>query len=226
MKADEFQALIAGLAKLSAHQRETLLQLLSGPPPEAAVVAMLESKDADQRQCPHCAGKRILAWGKSHGLPRYRCGDCRRTFNALTGTPLARLRHKGRWLTQGTALQDGLSVRNAAAACGVAVSTAFRWRHHVPHDGFDGCAHYAPSYRWQSRSRYCTCAGFLSATPGGDPYSLFRMIIHPPFTIALYREFRVDSGFFSKQKDALITSRCPNYSRTPFSRSPVKPGFC
>jgi transposase-like protein len=129
VKADEFQALIGGLAKLSAGQRETLLRLLSGPPPEEAVVAMLESKDAEQRQCPHCAGKRLLAWGKSDGLPRYRCGDCRRTFNALTGTPLARLRYKARWLTQGAALQDGLSVRKAATACGVAVSTAFRWRH-------------------------------------------------------------------------------------------------
>ncbi len=52
-------------------------------------------------------------------------GDCRRTFNALTGTPLARLRYKERWLTQGAALQDGISVRKAATACGVAVSTAF-----------------------------------------------------------------------------------------------------
>ncbi len=95
MKADEFQALLGGLAKLSAGQRETLLRLLSGPPPEEAVVAMLESEAARrQRQCPHCAGKRLLAWGKSDGLSRYRCGDCRRTFNALTGTPLARMRYK------------------------------------------------------------------------------------------------------------------------------------
>jgi transposase-like protein len=129
MKAAAFQALIGGLAELSARQRETLVRLLSAPPPEEAVVALLESNNAEPRQCPHCAGQRLLAWGKSHGLPRYRCGDCRRTFNALTGTPLARLRHKARWLTQAAALQDGLSVRQAAAACDVAVSTAFRWRH-------------------------------------------------------------------------------------------------
>jgi transposase-like protein len=129
MKAAAFQALIGGLADLSARQRDTLARLLSAPPPEEAVVALLESKQGEQWQCPHCAGTRILAWGHSHGLPRYRCGACRRTFNALTGTPLARLRHKARWLTQGAALQDGLSVRQAAEACGVAVSTAFRWRH-------------------------------------------------------------------------------------------------
>lgn len=129
MKADEFQALIGGLATLTSRQRETLIQLLSVPRPEAAVVTLLESKEADQRQCPHCSGEHILAWGKSHGLARYRCGTCRRTFNALTGTPLAGLRHKPRWLTQAAALQDRLSVRKAAAACDVAVSTAFRWRH-------------------------------------------------------------------------------------------------
>jgi transposase-like protein len=129
MKAEAFQALIGGLADLTARQRETLSRLLSAPPPEEAVTALLESKDPEQRQCPHCSCKRILAWGKSNGLPRYRCGDCHRTFNALTGTPLARLRHKARWLTQAAALQDGLSVRKAAAHCDVAVSTAFRWRH-------------------------------------------------------------------------------------------------
>ena len=34
-------------------------------------------------------------WGASGGLPRYRCGECQRTFNPLTGTSLARLRSKG-----------------------------------------------------------------------------------------------------------------------------------
>jgi transposase-like protein len=129
MKAAAFHALIGSLPELSMHQRDTLLQLLAAPPPEEAVVALLESNTGEPRQCPHCAGTRLLAWGLSHGLPRYRCGACRRTFNALTGTPLARLRHKARWLAQGAVLQDGLSVRQAAAACGVAVSTAFRWRH-------------------------------------------------------------------------------------------------
>lgn len=50
--------------------------------------------------CPHCDAKDVRPWGHAHGLPRYRCTDCRRTFNALSGTPLARLRHKGRWPDQ------------------------------------------------------------------------------------------------------------------------------
>jgi transposase-like protein len=129
MKADEFQVLVGQLTRLSLRQRATLTQLLSDPPAEETVIALLESRDADQRHCPHCRGEHLLAWGKAHGLHRYRCADCRRTFNALTGTPLARLRHKERWLTHGAALRDAVSVRKAAEVCDVAVSTAFRWRH-------------------------------------------------------------------------------------------------
>src|ERR1700690_3258909 len=38
--------------------------------------------------CPHCAGRAIVAWGRSHGLSRFRCKSCGRTFNALTKTAM------------------------------------------------------------------------------------------------------------------------------------------
>ena len=79
--------------------------------------------------CPHCDAKEVRPWGHAHGLPRYRCTDRRRTFNALSGTPLARLRHKGRWPDQAQALMTAESVSAAATRCGVAYTTAFRWRH-------------------------------------------------------------------------------------------------
>jgi transposase-like protein len=131
VRSTEFQNWIGLLSELSAGQRETLQRLLAGvsPSPEAAVIELVEGKHAEQRQCPHCGGERLFAWGKANGLHRFRCAGCRRTFNALTGTPLARLRHKARWLSHGAALKDGLSVRGAAEACDVAISTAFRWRH-------------------------------------------------------------------------------------------------
>jgi transposase-like protein len=47
----------------------------------------------------------------------------------LTGTSLARLRHKDRWPEQAQALMTGESLADAAARCGVASTTAFRWRH-------------------------------------------------------------------------------------------------
>lgn len=129
MRSDEFQTLIGQLSGLTKRQRNTLVRLLSDPPAGETVVALVESKLAEDRQCPHCHSRHLRAWGRANGLHRHRCADCGRTFNALTGTPLARLRHKERWLTHGAALQEGLSVRKTAQTCDVAVSTAFRWRH-------------------------------------------------------------------------------------------------
>jgi hypothetical protein len=69
-----------------------------------------------------------VRWGAAHGLPRYRCLSCRRTFNILTNTPLARLRNKERWLTYVGTMFEGKSIRESAAACAVSATTSSRWR--------------------------------------------------------------------------------------------------
>ena len=97
--------------------------------PEAEPVTAAAERRVEATGCPHCGGRRLQRWGHSHGLPRYRCNGCRRSFNALTGTPLARLRKKDRWAAQTAAMLAGESLAKAAKRCGVAASTAFRWRH-------------------------------------------------------------------------------------------------
>ena len=79
--------------------------------------------------CPHCGGDRVHRWGHDSGKPRYRCTHCRKTFNPLTGTPLAGLHHPERWHDQAQALISGESLARAAARCDVHPTTAFRWRH-------------------------------------------------------------------------------------------------
>lgn len=79
--------------------------------------------------CPHCGGDRVHRWGHDSGKPRYRCTHCRKTFNPLTGTPLAGLHRPERWNDQAQALISGESLAQAAARCGVHPTTAFRWRH-------------------------------------------------------------------------------------------------
>ena len=96
---------------------------------KVAALAVAAGRRVETRGCPHCDAKDVRPWGRAHGLPRYRCTDCRRTFNALSGTSLARLRHKDRWPDQARALMTGESVAAAASRCGVAYTTAFRWRH-------------------------------------------------------------------------------------------------
>jgi transposase-like protein len=80
-------------------------------------------------QCPSCGSSCIGRWGHRQGLQRYRCRDCKRTFNALTGTPLARLRKKELWPTFAFCLMEGKTVRGSAEICGVHPNTTFRWRH-------------------------------------------------------------------------------------------------
>ncbi|MNN22769.1 hypothetical protein D3C81_1361450 [compost metagenome] len=81
--------------------------------------------------CPHCQAEaaQLATWGWSRGLRRYRCKQCLRTSSVLTKTPLARLRKAQCWEDYAQALIDGLTVRQAAALCGVCNNTAFLWRH-------------------------------------------------------------------------------------------------
>src|ERR1700721_134784 len=79
--------------------------------------------------CPHCTGREVVGWGRSHGLLRFRCKSCGRTFNALTKTPMAHLRKKEKWLDHARAMIEGKSLAKTAALCGVHPTTAFRWRH-------------------------------------------------------------------------------------------------
>ena len=83
----------------------------------------------ESRGCPHCAGREVIAWGRSHGLSRFRCKGCRRTFNALTKTPMAHLRKRERWLDHARAMIEGKSLAKTAGLCSVHPTTAFRWRH-------------------------------------------------------------------------------------------------
>ncbi|WP_020656334.1 IS1595 family transposase [Massilia niastensis] len=79
--------------------------------------------------CPHCGCPRSHRYGQANGLRRFRCTRCRRSYNALTGTPLARLRQRGKWLPYLECLLESTSVRKAARKVSVHPSTSFRWRH-------------------------------------------------------------------------------------------------
>lgn len=79
--------------------------------------------------CPHCGCDDVRPWGHASGKPRYRCVGCRKTFNPLTGTPLAGLHYPDRWNDQAQALIEGDTIAKAAERCKIDYTTAFRWRH-------------------------------------------------------------------------------------------------
>lgn len=129
MDAMEMKQWLSSVARLTARQKAELIKALSAGGDDAEVRAMVESRMAALPACPHCGSARIVRNGSASGLQRYKCRACCRTFNALSTTPLARLRLKAKWLIQQDVLQQGLSVHKAAAALAVSPSTAFRWRH-------------------------------------------------------------------------------------------------
>ena len=93
------------------------------------MVAAIELQVDAERRCRHCQASGAVRRGQTRGLRRYSCKRCGKTFHALSGTALSGLHHKQRWLALGPSLVERESVRESAQRCGVAVTTAFRWRH-------------------------------------------------------------------------------------------------
>jgi transposase-like protein len=130
MEHRKFQRRLGELvAELTAAQARKLTDALSGRDAGDETQALIDGAFQAAVHCPHCQGRRIHRHGMARGLRRYKCLDCVRTFNALTGTPLAGLRKRGLWLSYAASLNASETVRTAAARAGVAGSTSFRWRH-------------------------------------------------------------------------------------------------
>lgn len=129
MRARELMQLMNRTARLTPAQREQLMAHLRTGLAHDEATAIVQGRMGQHPVCPKCQAQRVVRNGQADGLQRYKCRSCGVTFNALTGTPLARLRHRSKWVEQAKAMDEGMSVRKAAARMGVHRTTAFRWRH-------------------------------------------------------------------------------------------------
>src|SRR5947209_12038907 len=129
MREADFEVLLRLVERLSDEKQAALGRALASAPGEPEAVRLIEGAFAAATRCPHCAATALQRWGFASGLRRYRCQACRKTFNALTGTSLARPRQHACWLRYGEALAAGMTLARAAAHCGVHLTTSFRWRH-------------------------------------------------------------------------------------------------
>jgi transposase-like protein len=125
-----FQQLFKALAQLplSADEIACLRNWLAALEAPSLCLRLIEHAKG-RPPCPQCGNARCYRSGHANGLQRYRCLACGRSFNALTGTPLARLRHREKWLPYLQCLIESRTVRAAADRVAVAKSTSFRWRH-------------------------------------------------------------------------------------------------
>ncbi|ART48097.1 hypothetical protein CBP33_08130 [Acidovorax carolinensis] len=117
------------LSRLTHGQRAKVQQALHQLPVSEHTAQIIQTRLARDASCPHCEATHLQRYGQAHGLQRYRCTACSKTFNALTGTPLAHLRHKAKWLDYLQCMLDSKTIRQAAQTSGVHRNTSFRWRH-------------------------------------------------------------------------------------------------
>jgi transposase-like protein len=129
VNASGFRKLLQRVAALNKRQRQHLLDVLRPAVGLDRVRETIELAKPVPPCCPACQNQRIHRHGHDRGLQRYRCCACGKTFNALSGTPLARLRHRAAWLDYLGSMLDSKPVRAAADAVGVHRNTSFRWRH-------------------------------------------------------------------------------------------------
>ena len=109
MKPNDFRKLSSALKELTPHQRQVLMDRLQPAAQASASYQLIETRMTEKPVCPHCGHEEVSRWGFANGLQRYRCNACRATFNALTDTPLAGLRHKAKWMDYAKQLVEGTS---------------------------------------------------------------------------------------------------------------------
>src|SRR3954453_8987440 len=115
MREADFAALLHLVERLSLEQRAARGGSLAEASGETEAIRLLEEALLAAPRCPHCAATALQRWGYASGLRRHRRTACRQTFDALTGTSLARLRKKACRLAYGEALAAGMTLVRAAA---------------------------------------------------------------------------------------------------------------
>ena len=107
-------------------------------PQGATSLAAIELGVDDERRCPAAAAGRCRGARRAAALSK----ACGKTFGALTGTALSGLHHKERWLSFGESLAEGDDTR---VCCGIAPSTAHRWRQGGPASAGPACRDRRPT---------------------------------------------------------------------------------
>lgn len=115
MKINDFYGWIARIPHLSKRQRKQCIEELDKPSSSTVGDGIpLVIAQAQLDRCPNCDHDKLHKWGKASGLQRWKCMECSKTSNVLTGTPLARLRLKEKWPENAEAMIAGLTVRDTA----------------------------------------------------------------------------------------------------------------
>lgn len=126
MKKKAFTQWLQGVGQLSSQQLASLKTAIEQASSADAVSQTLNQEV--MTTCPHCASEALQKFGIKNDLQRYRCKACQKTFNRLTGTPLARLRKKKQWLGVLDSLSEEDTLDSMQERLAISRPTAVRWR--------------------------------------------------------------------------------------------------
>lgn len=141
MDINQFEQVKASIRQADAEQcieLETLVHQIAARRQGEIVVARKVLAIDEARCCPRCGHGDVVKHGADKaGRQRFRCrkgaqGGCGKTFNALTGTPFARMRMPEKWAEYARLMEDFMSLDDVVATgIGISRHTAWRWRHRM-----------------------------------------------------------------------------------------------
>ena len=137
MKQQQFLNLLKSLTLLTPDQVYILQSSLPEPdslniqPGGCQILEAVNDQFAQSPCCPRCRSDHVGGWGSQSGYPRYKCKCCKKTFNALTSTPLAHLRVREKADQYLDCMRGDTTLRVAAKQCDISLPTSFRLRHRI-----------------------------------------------------------------------------------------------
>ena len=139
MKSTELKRLKDALATLSADECLDIKKVLRERENQVVSSVVMKEITDGVDSCPHCGSKKIAKAGSKDGRKRFKCKNdktnedgslvCGKSFNALTGTPLARLRQTEKHIEHAQCMVEKMTIRQVAKKLKIDIHTAFRWRH-------------------------------------------------------------------------------------------------
>jgi len=118
------------LNSLSAQDKHALYTALIAElqPSKQFLEKKLEINEEQALNCPTCKSARIYGHGTYRGRNRYKCRDCKKTFNDFTGTSISGIK-KTVEFQEYIKIAGDTTIRKAAGQLEVNVKTIFDWRH-------------------------------------------------------------------------------------------------
>lgn len=132
---DTLSPVLEAIKSLTVEQKATLLAHLQRLETCDDLIhlnaAEIRQFDNTISACPRCLSRHIIKWGSYKNRKRFKCNNCDRTFNQLTGTVWHGLHYHDKFKQYIKYMVEGQSLRACSSQLNICLQTAFYWRHKI-----------------------------------------------------------------------------------------------